>query len=128
VRALVDTHVAIWYVQGDPRLPRHVAEWLEQSDHHRLFSAASAWEIVIKASIGKMPLKRPALEFIDACIADLAMERLPILYDHVYRVASLPRHHGDPFDRMLVAQALVEDVAVVTGDAWIGSYGVQVIW
>jgi PIN domain nuclease of toxin-antitoxin system len=128
VRALIDVQAVLWHMNGDPRLPPKIREWLASADNERVFSAASAWEVIIKAATGKLQLDRGSTDYVTFCIGEMVMERLPITYDHVYRVAELPPRHGDPFDRILVAQAMVEGLPIVTGDATIARYGVKTIW
>ena len=128
MRALVDAHAVLWHMNGNPRLPVAIRGWLESDAHTRVFSAASAWEVIIKGTKGKLQIDRPPVAWVEYCVDELLMERLPITFEHVYRVAALPRLHGDPFDRMLAAQALVEGLPIITGDAAIARYGVKTIW
>ena len=91
-------------------------------------SPASYWEIAIKVSIGKMTLHKPYEDFMDACLNQHAFTILPILPTHTAKVIGLPLHHKDPFDRLLVAQASVESIPVVSNDAVLDAYGIQRLW
>src|SRR2546430_12401993 len=116
MRALLDAHALLWYVRGDPRLPRQVANWIEDSGNTGILGAVDAWEIIIKDAKGKLKLAPSAVASIENWAREMLLERLEISFAHVYRVRDLPTRHGDPFDRLLAAQALVERVPIVTGD------------
>lgn len=94
----------------------------------RFLSVASAWEMAIKASLGKLTLTKPLGEFLPALLADAGIALLPIEIADVARVAVLSFHHRDPFDRLLVAQALERDLAIVSADSALDSYGVRRVW
>lgn len=122
-RLLLDTHTLIWWAEDSPRLPpatdariRHAAQ--------ALVSIASAWEIAIKTSLGRMAMPM-ALEDI---LHEAGFDLLPVTLAHTAEVARLPRHHRDPFDRMLIAQARAESLALVSHDRMVRNYEVQVIW
>jgi PIN domain nuclease of toxin-antitoxin system len=122
-RLLLDTHTLIWWAEDSPRLPpatdsriRHAAE--------ALVSVASAWEIAIKTSLGRMAMPR-ALEDI---LSEAGFDLLPVTLAHTAEVARLPHHHRDPFDRMLIAQARAEGLALVSHDHMVRSYDVHVVW
>ena len=119
---LLDTHVLIWWDEGR-RLTRAARHAIETADTVYV-SAASAWEVAIKASLGKIDVRA---RFADA-VGDYGFEELPISIEHADAVRSLPLHHRDPFDRLLVAQALVEGLALVTRDPALGPYGVSLVW
>ncbi len=93
-----------------------------------LVSAATLWEIAIKFSLGKLPLALPYRQWMETVIADLGLVLLPITLDHAERQARLPWHHRDPFDRLLVAQAQVEGVPLVSADANLDAYGITRVW
>jgi PIN domain nuclease of toxin-antitoxin system len=96
--------------------------------HDRLVSIATIWEIGIKVAIGKLPLSKPFRAWMDKALTDLAVSVLPVTLDHVERQTQLEFHHRDPFDRLLIAQALVEDIPLISGDAQFDAYGVKRIW
>jgi PIN domain nuclease of toxin-antitoxin system len=93
-----------------------------------LLSVASAWELTIKAQIGKLNLPEPASRYIPDRLSRYAIGSLQVELSHVLRVESLPNHHRDPFDRILIAQSLVESLPIVTADPLIAQYSVEVIW
>lgn len=94
-----------------------------------LLSVASAWEIAIKVSLGRMPeIEVPPAEYVPGRMRHYGMEALPVQMAHAVQVAALPHHHRDPFDRLLVAQAQVEGLPIVTSDENIARYGVEVVW
>ena len=122
-RLLIDTHVAIWWRSNDPRLQLAARDAIATAALV-LVSAASAWEVAIKSSLGRIRLPRPFAEGME----DSGFVQLPIGFDHAAAVELLPAHHSDPFDRMLVAQAKVERLVVVTHDRQFEPYGIAIIW
>lgn len=122
-RLLIDTHVAIWWRSNDPRLQLAARDAIATATLV-LVSAASAWEVAIKSNLGRIRLPRPFAEGIE----DSGFVQLPIGFDHAAAVELLPPHHSDPFDRMIVAQAKVERLVVVTHDRQFEPYGIAVIW
>lgn len=128
MRLLLDTHAWLWAI--DPNtgtLRTDVREAIEEGSNDVFLSAASAWELAIKFAHGKIDLPAPPEEFVPEHVERASMTWLPITPAHALRVAALPRHHSDPFDRLLVAQALMEDLIVVTADRHFRRYGVQVL-
>ena len=124
MRLILDTHAAIWLLRGDRRLPRAVRAEIAAGGNEVLLSAAVAWEVAIKQSIGKLRLPSP----FGPTLVALGALPLPVTLDHAAAVAELPLHHRDPFDRMLVAQARLERAVLVTGDERMLAYGVPVLW
>jgi PIN domain nuclease of toxin-antitoxin system len=122
VRLLLDTQILIWAVTDTTRLPAAVAATVAAPGNEVLVSAASIWEIAIKTALGRL---RFPLERIDAILERAGMEHLPIRAAYGVVAGALPRHHGDPFDRMLVAQARVEDLTLVSTDAALSAYEVR---
>lgn len=127
MRVLLDTHVWIWLQYEPERVPEQTFEILAAAETDRLLSLASCWEIAIKAATGKLRLPLPLREFISARLETSATDLLPISLDHALGVASLPRYHRDPFDRLLIAQALAEGLTVATVDSIFSSYGVATL-
>ena len=123
MRLLLDTHVLLWSLADDPRLATSVRDLIIDSEVEVFVSAASAWEITIKQGLGK--LRAP--DDLAAQLVAARFEALPITVDHAVAVLDLPDHHRDPFDRMLIAQARVEGLTVVTHDPQIGRYEVAVL-
>ena len=101
---------------------------IEDYENNLLFSIGSVWEIAIKTSLGKLELEQPLETFLLTQIAENLLELLPITAPHAVRVASLPFHHRDPFDRLLVAQALVEQVPILSFDSAFDHYGIERLW
>ena len=115
---LLDTEALIWWDANDPRLGGRARTAIQDADEV-FVSAASAWEIVIKAALGKLRTKRsPAV-----AVAEGGFQQLHITFEHAEAVRRLPRHHSDPFDRLIIATAMVERCSIVTSDARFGSYG-----
>jgi PIN domain nuclease of toxin-antitoxin system len=122
-RLLVDSHVLLWFVAGDRRrISAAMRARIEAADV--TVSIASLWEIAIKVSLGKLEAPKDLPERVE----ELGFELLGVTPDHAWQVRSLPHHHGDPFDRMLVAQAQLERLLIVTADAAFDDYDVVVIW
>lgn len=126
MRFLLDTNVFLW-LQTQPRRVAGVAEALADPDNERLVSVASIWEISIKFGIGKLPLPRSPDEYVPTHLQAVAAASLPVDEADALAVASLPRHHGDPFDRMLVVQARRRGLTLVTGDARLAAYDVDAV-
>ena len=108
MKALLDTHALIWFASGDRRLPERTRGFIDSAKNELLISVATAWEIVIKGQLGKLRLDRPSAAYVEYYIHELSLAPLQITLDHVFGVADLPSHHGDPFDRLLIAQAIQE--------------------
>jgi PIN domain nuclease of toxin-antitoxin system len=128
VRLLLDTHAFLWFLAGDSRLRASARRRIEHEGHEKLLSIASVWEMAIKQSLGKLMLKDPLAEVIEGGTLDNGIALLGISKDHALRVAALPWHHRDPFDRLLAAQALGDDLSLLTGDAAFDAYGVRRVW
>ncbi|MBI2894582.1 MAG: type II toxin-antitoxin system VapC family toxin [Deltaproteobacteria bacterium] len=124
---LLDTQVLLLWRSGADSLGRGAARVLGDDKAKLLLSVASVWEIAIKRSIGKLSLDLSTQEFVETAVA-AGISLHPIRPEHAYRTESLPWHHRDPFDRLLVAQALVDNLEVVTGDPRFRPYGVGVVW
>jgi PIN domain nuclease of toxin-antitoxin system len=126
MRLLLDTSALLWALAGDRRLGK--ARTAVADRRNRVFvSAASAWEIAIKVGLGKLQVPPDVTSWLPSELAAAQMTPLPIVLDHACAVENLPRHHTDPFDRLLIAQALHEDLMIVTGDAQFSRYGVRVL-
>jgi PIN domain nuclease of toxin-antitoxin system len=128
MRVLVDTHVFLWWVEGDRALPVKARAALADRENECLLSLVSAWEMAIKAGLGKLKLALPAKRYVVEHVAANGFRMLDIQIAHVGRVETLAPHHRDPFDRLLIAQALEENLPVVTADPVFRKYGVQRIW
>jgi len=127
MRILVDTHCWLWMVGAPDRLSRRARELLRSADNELLLSAASAWEIAIKYAIGRLELPGEPAAVVPDWMRRTGVMALPVLHSHAVRVASLPPHHTDPFDRLLVAQAQLERLPILTADRAVGDYGVEIL-
>jgi PIN domain nuclease of toxin-antitoxin system len=127
VRLLLDTHAVIWWFAGDERMPLRVRELIYATEDV-FVSAASAWEIATKHRLGKLPGVELLANDPMGCIAREGFLPLAVTVEQGARAGRLPGPHRDPFDRMLIAQAHAEGLAVVTGDGVFAGYGVQVVW
>jgi len=125
VRLLLDTHTLIWAIASPDRLPPAARSAIRDAANDVFASLASAWEISIKVALRRLDLDARSLA---EALAASGMEPLGISLEHAARVATLPPHHRDPFDRMLVAQALCESLTLVSRDREIARYGVEMLW
>ena len=128
MRVLLDTHVFLWWITDDPRLSSRARRVIADGRNELLFSAASGWEIAIKAQLGRISLPEDPERFIPEQLARNGIESLPISLSHALHVYTLPLLHRDPFDRLLVAQAQLEDLPIVTADPHIPQYAVHILW
>ena len=122
MRLLLDTHVMLWTLDDSPKLSRSARQLMTEPGSECLVSAVSFWEIAIKAGLRRKDFRLDATKLIEAARA-AGLKHLPFLAVHAVRVARLPRHHADPFDRALIAQALVEPLTLLTHDAALARYG-----
>lgn len=127
MRLLLDTHALIWAMEESPALSPGAAAAILETEVVCV-SIASFWEIAVKLSIGKLRLPETWLEDLNARISNRTFELLAVVPAHCGRVATLPMHHRDPFDRMLIAQALEEGLGIVSADPALDAYGVERIW
>ncbi len=125
---LLDTHTMLWFFWDDPRLSAPAKELVKNADNRKLVSIASCWEIAIKVGLGKLELGEPSLSFLSREIARNNFELPPISLDHATAVEGLAAHHRDPFDRLLIAQAIVKRVSLVSADSVFDQYGVSRSW
>ena len=123
---LLDTHTLIWLGEDDPRLPVRIRELIEHESNVIWVSYATFWEITIKMSLGKLHL-RWSLQEWEQLLAEGGILMLPTSFTHFEALLSLPMHHQDPFDRLLIAQALAEDFAIITHDAKFADYPAQLV-
>ena len=128
MRLLLDTHTLYWYIEGDLKLSRTAQEWIQDAANDVFVSPASYWEIAIKVSLDKWTLNRPYREFVDLATLTYGFPILHIQPTHTAGLIGLPSHHGDPFDRLLVAQALAEGLSIVSIDDKLDPYGVTRLW
>jgi PIN domain nuclease of toxin-antitoxin system len=127
MKLLLDTHAFLWFVTGDGRLSRRARRALEAEETEMVLSAASVWEMAIKAGLGRLTLPASVAEYIAEKVEG-GLGVMLVDWPHAAAVEKLPQHHRDPFDRLLVAQALTENLPVVTNDPAFRHYGVKVVW
>jgi len=128
VKLLLDTHAFLWAI-GDPgRLSPNSRNAIEDARNDLLLSLASVWEIAVKSGLGKLTIPKPAVPFVQRQVVLHRMAMLNIQVAHLAAVERIPAHHRDPFDRMLVAQALEERIPLISGDRQLRKYGLQIIW
>jgi PIN domain nuclease of toxin-antitoxin system len=126
MKALIDTHVLLWGLQSEEKLSPQVQTLLPKSD--LWISVASLWEIITKVQVGKLDLPKPVGDYLSKKLKANGVLVLQITFDHVKRLEELPLHHRDPFDRMLIAQSIEENLPVITADPLFKQYPVQVLW
>lgn len=128
MRFLIDTHCWLWAFLATDRLNATAKALLNDVESTVFFSTVSAAEIGIKVGIEKLNLPRPAKEYVVTRVEEAGMKTLPLYMQHGLRVGELPLHHRDPFDRLLIAQAQAEGLPLMTADAAIAKYDVEIIW
>lgn len=128
MKLLLDTHAFLWWIADDERLSSAARKAITGREEEVFFSAASAWEIAVKASLGRITLPQPPGRFVPRQLEVNGFQSLPIRVEHALRVYSLPDHHRDPFDRLLIAQGLEDRLTIVTADPQFGKYPVRTIW
>lgn len=125
---LLDTHTFLWFVAGDPRLSRAARSLIKNERNVLYLSAASAWEMATKAQLGRLTLQPDLESFLLTQMRIKGVQELSVRIPHAIAVSQLPVLHRDPFDRILVAQARVESLTIVTDDDRIIRYGVPTVW
>ena len=126
MRQLLDTHTFLWFVMGNPKISLELRSQIENNEN--FLSIVNVWEIAIKYGIGKLNLGLPFNDFIDQHIVPNGIQLLNIQLEHLGIFVALPLHHRDPFDRLLIAQAIAEDIPIVSADNLFSLYPVQRIW
>jgi len=128
MRALLDTNSFLWFIVGDGRLSVTARDFIADLNNELILSAASLWEIAIKVSLGKLELLRPFAELIPDQLKENEVRVLHIKLSHLSVVVELPFHHRDPFDRLIIAQSISEDLPLISSDRFFAKYPVEVIW
>ena len=128
MRLLLDTHAFLWWIADDARLSKRARSAIASRRDTCFVSVASCWEIAIKVSLEKLKLESPVDRFIPEQLAVNSFSLLPIEFAHVARVARFAFHHRDPFDRLLAAQAVIEDLTLVSADPIFPRYGAKRLW
>lgn len=125
---LLDTHAFLWWITDAPWLSPRARELIADGGNVLFFSAASGWEIAIKARLGKLQVPEDLGRFLTEQLSRNAIRVLPVHLSHTLHVYTLPNHHRDPFDRLLVSQALLENLPVLSADPQLARYAVEVVW
>ncbi len=128
MRLLLDTHTFLWWSANDPQLSGAARGAIASGDNDVYVSAVNGWEISIKARLGKLPLPEEPAKFMTRLMSRHGFAALPITLAHAVHEFGLPPHHADPFDRLLVAQAQLEDLVLVTNDPVVGRYAIETLW
>jgi PIN domain nuclease of toxin-antitoxin system len=128
MRYLLDTHTFIWVIQDLKQISEEAQKRLTEPDVKLYLSLASIWEISIKVSTGKLNLQEPLGEFLREQLVLNVIDVLPITFEHVTKVRELPFHHRDPFDRLIIAQSILENLPVIGKDEWFDRYGLTRYW
>ncbi|MGB3640137.1 MAG: type II toxin-antitoxin system VapC family toxin [Rivularia sp. (in: cyanobacteria)] len=128
MKLLLDTQCWLWWFSEPEKLNEETIEQIVTETNEIWFSVASVWEIGIKVAIGKLPLPEPTLYYISTRMTQLGARMLEITAIHALQAASLPLHHGDPFDRMLIGQAQIEDMTIASADSMFDRYQISLIW
>jgi PIN domain nuclease of toxin-antitoxin system len=128
VKLLLDTHALIWFTENSPQLSAKAKTALELENNQVFYSIASIWEMTIKSQLGKLELKAPIGDDFRNSLLNNDLTELPILFPHAAHTSVLPFHHRDPFDRILVAQAIVEGLTLVSHDEQLDAYRVNRLW
>lgn len=124
---LLDTHALLWFVAGDSRLTRRARQAIEARETVNFVSMVSWWEVALKCSLGKLSLDDSLEAFMDHRTEE-GFRLLPLEPQHLHPLLALPFHHRDPFDRLIICQALIENMAICTGDASFARYDVKLVW
>lgn len=125
---LLDTHTFLWWITDAPELSAKARELIGNGSSMLFWSAASSWEVAVKYALGRLPLPETPEKLLLEELARNHVDSLPITDLHALRAGQLPRHHRDPFDRMLIAQAQIESMALLSNDRQCSLYAVEVIW
>ena len=125
---LLDTHALLWFLNDDPSLGATAKALIQDPANHKVVSVASCWEIAIKVGLKKLDLGEPATTFLPRELTTNGFDLLGIELIHATSVESLPLHHKDPFDRLLVAQSMIEKLPIVSVDTQLDAYGITRLW
>ena len=128
MKLLVDTHAVIWAADDPSKLGARAVTALQDPGNDLFLSAGTIWEIAIKVGLGKLSLSMSYREWMNQAITDLGMTVLPVTVEYAESQGNLPRHHGDPFDRLLVAQAQVENMTLISADPGFDPYAITRLW
>ena len=127
MKILLDTHVFLWAITDDPRLSPAHRKLFVDADSDLFLSSASIWEVVIKASLGRLPIALPCVPYLNKQMERNRVSLLSVRMSHLEELEAVPCLHGDPFDRMLAAQARAENILLATSDAMLQGYGARIV-
>ena len=125
---LLDTHTFLWFINDDPALSSNAKSLIESPENIIFLSAASVWEIAIKVSLGRLEIPSPFADFINEQLQKNSISLLEIKTEHTGKVVTLPFHHRDPFDRLIIAQAASEGIPIIGKDIVFDNYEIQRLW
>ncbi|ALG69233.1 type II toxin-antitoxin system VapC family toxin [Beggiatoa leptomitoformis] len=128
MRLLLDTHAFLWFINGDDNLSQHSQLLIQDTNNEVLISIATLWEISIKSSLKKLELAQSFEILIPKELINNKFTLLPITVEHLIQLGKLPLHHRDPFDRILIAQSLCEQLPIVSKDSQFNNYSLEIIW
>ena len=128
MRLLLDTHTFLWFIGGDTALSPYARQLIEDRTNERLLSIASLWEMAIKASLGRLTLTLPFTDLVAEHVHGNAIELFEILPRHLDVLTTLPFHHKDPFDRMIIAQSQAENMPILSRDSAFDDYAIRRLW
>jgi PIN domain nuclease of toxin-antitoxin system len=128
VRALLDTHAFIWWADDDPSLSPAAKGVIADRSNEIFLSAITSWEMAILSAIGKLSFAQPVSSFVSAQMTQYNFQPLMVTHEHTFQVETMTMHHKDPFDRLLIAQAIVENLILLTRDSEFAPYGVPTLW
>ena len=128
MRLLLDTHAFLWFIAGDTQLSDYARQLIEEPENERYLSIASVWEITIKSTLGRLTVPSPPSVLIREHVWANAIELLPVTPEHLDTLYTLPYHHKDPFDRLIIAQGMSEDMSLIPIDPAFDAYDVRVTW
>ena len=128
MRVLLDTHALLWWLFNDPKLSQHARDLIKEPGNTVLMSSASAWEIATKYRLGKLPEAGEVAQKLPELLRTARIDVLPISVEYALAAGHLPGPHRDPFDRMLIAQAQLERIPIITTDGEFSKYDVQIMW
>lgn len=127
MKYLLDTHAFLWFINGDSKISLKARSAIERPGNIKYISIASFWEIAIKLSIGKLELDMPFLE-LKSHIMNNGFEILPLLFEHTFELTKMNLFHKDPFDRIIIAQAVIEKLIIIGKDSNFGRYDIKMLW
>jgi len=125
---LLDTHTFIWWADEPEKLSGNALQALEDSNNSLLLSLVSVWEMQIKIQLGKMKLSLPLKDLLESQERTNQLEILAVTKEHIFALDNLPFHHKDPFDRLLIAQSIIEDATIVSIDPKLSAYAANLLW